>query len=289
MKQYSIFHVPFMSFFSKALYRDVCFHWKRVGFGYLLLLLIVCWIPRIMKIHSGLNEFVENEVPPMVAQVPTITFKNGEASVDVPQPYMIPDANDVIGIIDTTGEITSLNETDAFFLLTKTQLIYKENEYKTETFDLSELGDMVIDQNLINKWIGLIKSWVVPVICVFAIPGSYIFRIIQALIYGAIGLLFANMCKSQRSYASLVRLAVVAVTPVIIVGTVLSMAGLTLPFSGLLGFAAAMGLLYFGVKACADDDEENQYDAEQPSEVLSAMPEMTPGPIVYDDDDLAGG
>ena len=167
----------------------------------------------MIKFHSSLTDFVENDVPPMVSQVPMITFTDGEASIDEPQPYYIndPDSGEPLCIIDTTGTITSLDQTDAMFLLTKTQIIYKENEYKTEAYDFNELGDFVLSQDKINKWIGAIKSWATPVFSFFAIVGSYIFRIIQALIYGAIGLLFANLCKTKMSYASAVRLAVVAV------------------------------------------------------------------------------
>ena len=272
MKQYSIFHVPFMSFFSRALYRDVCFHWKGVAFGYLLLLLIICWIPQIIKFHTGLTEFVENDVPPMVSQVPTITFADGQASIDEPQPYFIvaPDSNEVLCVIDTTGTITSLDQTDAMFLLTKTEIIYKENDYKTESYEFSDFDDFVLSQDEINKWISVIKTWVTPIFCFFAVIGSYIFRMIQALIYGAIGLLFVNWCKSTHSYASVVRLAVVAVTPVIIVKTILSIAEVHIPFSGILGFLVTMGYLYFAIKVCSREDVQV---VDPPAEIYSGISE----------------
>jgi hypothetical protein len=33
MKKFSIIHLPLMSFFSEALYRDVGLHWKGTGFN----------------------------------------------------------------------------------------------------------------------------------------------------------------------------------------------------------------------------------------------------------------
>ena len=33
MRRYSIFHVPVMSFYSRALYRDVGLRWKGIGFA----------------------------------------------------------------------------------------------------------------------------------------------------------------------------------------------------------------------------------------------------------------
>lgn len=286
MKQYSIFHVPFMSFYSKSLYRDVCQNWKGVLFGYLLLLVVVCWIPRLVKIHTGFTRFVENDVPTLVSQVPTITIADGQASIDEPQPYTIeaPDSGEIICVIDTTGTITSLNEVEAYVLLTKTQLMFKKSEYETRTLELSEMEDMIINQDWINHWINIIKPWVTPIIAIFAAPFSYVFRIVQALIYGAIGLLFAQGCHSTRSYASLVRMSVLAVTPVMIVSTLLTLAGIHIPFAGMIGFAAAMGYLYFGVTACADL-ENPQSGGAYPTEVLSAVPNMTAGPLIVDDNE----
>ena len=254
MKQYSIFHVPFMSFYSKSLYRDVCQNWKGVLFGYLLLLVVVCWIPQLVRIHSGFTDFVENEVPPIVSQIPVITIENGQASIDEPQPYTIeyPESGEIIAVIDTTGMITSLKETDTHILLTKTQAMFRKSKYEIRTLELSQVEDMVIDPDWINHWIAVIKPWVIPVICIFAIPFSYVSKIIVTLIYGAIGLLFAEWCHSKRSYASLVRMSVLAITPVMIVSTLLKLAGLHIPFAGMIGFLAAMGYLYFGVAACAD-------------------------------------
>lgn len=59
MKQHSIFHAPVLSFFSKSLYRDVCHKRKGVGFAYLLLL-AVCWIAPVVKVHMELSNFVDN-------------------------------------------------------------------------------------------------------------------------------------------------------------------------------------------------------------------------------------
>ena len=81
----------------------------------------------------------------------------------------------------------------------------------------------------------------------FALIGSYVYRIVQVLIYAAVGLLFASMCKTTLSYAALIRLAVAAVTPVIIVSTILGMAGKDAAAYWYL--IAALGYLFFAVKS----------------------------------------
>jgi len=249
MKQFSIIHVPFMSFFSKDLYIDVGLNWKGVCFSYLLLLLVLCWIPTMIKTHVGVSDFIDNEAPAFVEQVPEITIIDGEASIKEPQPYYItaPESNDVLAIIDTTGTIGSLGDANTMCLLTQTSFIYRQGEFETRTYDLSEVEHFVLDSERITEWLQTFKKYVAIVLSPFALLGSYVYRIVQALIYAAIGLLFASLCKITLSYGALLRLAITAVTPCIIVSTVLGLVGIYLPMFFYL--PAALGYLFFGVKA----------------------------------------
>lgn len=259
MKKFSIFHVPFMSFFSKELYQDVGLYWKGVNFGYLLLLLAVCWIPAIIKIRTVYSGFVREEAPPIVLQVPEITITDGQVSITESQPYYIsdPENDDVLAIIDTTGTIISLEDSNAFCLLTKNSLIARKNKFETQTYDLSQVEHFVLDGDRIMSWLQTSKKFLVIVIYPFALLGSYIYRIVQALIYAAIGLLFASFCKVVLSYNTLLRLATVAVTPCIIAGTVFDLAGVSLPAP--LYLLAALGYLFFGVKAVSQIPPAEEY------------------------------
>lgn len=256
MKWYSILHVPVLSFFSKALYRDVCFNWKGTGFAYLLLLLAICWIPPMIEVHVGLADFVDNEAQQIVSQVPTITITDGEASIDEPQPYYIrePETEKVIAIIDMTGGITSLADTEAKALLTRTQVVLEQNEVETRTYDLSQIEEFTLDQERINGWLATAKKYAVPALYPLALLISFVFRIVQVLLYAVVGLLFASLVKSRRGYGQLVRLAVVAVTPCIIIKTLLGIFDVTVPLASLWFFLLAMGYLFFGVRAAAQEE-----------------------------------
>jgi len=251
MKQFSIIHIPVLSFFSKDLYIDVGLYWKGVNFSYLLLLLAICWIPTMIKIHIGFSDFVNNDAPTVVEQVPEITIVDGEASIAEPQPYYIkdPEYSDVLAIIDTTGTIKSLEDPNTICLLTKTNIMWRQGEFETRTIDLSEVKNFVLNSDRIMGWLHTIRKFLVIMIYPFVLLGSYVYRIIQALIYAAIGLLFASWCKVTFPYAALLRLAVVAVTPSVIVNTSLGLAGIDLPYAGLLYLAVTLGYLFFGVKA----------------------------------------
>ena len=140
-------------------------------------------------------------------------------------------------------------------MVTKTQLVYKQSDVETRSFNFGEIENFTLDQEKINGWMNSAVGLVIPVVYPACVLWSYACRIVQVLIYAAIGLLFAYWCNSQRSYGSLVRLAVVAITPCIILKTILWALPITIPVSGLWYFLIAMGYLFVAVRAAAEGDE----------------------------------
>lgn len=262
-RKYSILHIPALSFFSKDLYRDIGLNWRGTCLGYLLLLLAVCWIPGILMMHLSLSEFVKNEAPKLISQVPTFTIKDGIASIDEPQPYyiMVPDSNEVFVIIDTTGTVTSPADSNAYALITQTEIIYRENDIQTRTLSFADIKDFTLDQAKLSKWIDTFRKISVPVMYPFVLAFSYVYRIIQALIYAAIGLLFAQSFRKKIEYPAMLRLAVTAVTPAIIINTIATLAGVVGCGIWLLYMAIALAYLAFGVKAVS----AAQQPAEEPT------------------------
>lgn len=252
MKKFSFIHIPVLSFFSKDLYRDVGLNWKGLCFAYLLLFLAVCWIPAMVTIHSGFTGFVNKDAPTFVEQVPEITITDGQVSIDEPEPYYIkiPDTNDNLAVIDTTGTITSPHDANAFCLLTKASIIMKQSDFETRTFDLSQVKSFTISGDRIMRFLNTTKKYLGIILYPIALLSSYVYRIIQALILAAIGLLFASMCRVSLSYGALLRLAVVAMTPCMIVKTVFGLAGVYFPCIGLLYIVITLAYLYFAVHAC---------------------------------------
>lgn len=260
MKKFSIIHIPVLSFFSKDFYREVGLQWKGICFGYLLLLLAICWIPMMVRINTGFAGFVNKDAPPVVEQIPEITITDGQVSIEEPQPYFIrdPDSNDVIAVIDTTGSIKSPEDANAFFLLTNTLIITKQSDFETRTVNLSQVKSFTVDSATITRWMHTAEKFLVIILYPLALLSSYVYRIIQALIYAAVGLLFASSCKVSLSYGALLRLAVVAMTPCIIIKTVFALAGVYFPCIGMLYILIILAYLYFGVYACSQTPPAQQ-------------------------------
>ena len=251
MKKYSLLHAPLLSFFSKDLYKDVGQNWKGIAALYLLLLLAFCWIFETWAVNIKVSQFIANETPPFIEQIPEITIRDGNVSINEPEPYFIydPKTKEVIAIIDTTGQYDSLENTEAYLLLTNNKLIGRESETETRVYDLSHIDNFFLDQVAINTFVSIFESYFPFVFYVLAVIFSFIFRLVLVLMYGAIGLLFSRVANVRLDYQTLMRLAVIASTPVIILDTVLEVSNITIPFFWLISFVIAMFYLYFGVRA----------------------------------------
>jgi len=256
-KRYTPFHAPVMAFFSLGFYRDVGLNWKGTGFAYLFVLLTICWVLVSAQIHFSVVELVETKAPGIAPQIPRITIIKDEASVDVAQPYNImnPENGKVLALIDTTGKTLSLEGTDARVLMTRTGVRYKKNDGKMTGFEFKGVKHFTLDQQKISAWLRMFRNYGAIVIFFIGILGSFVFRIVQTLLYAAIGLLFARGYKTRPAYQTLLRISVMAITPVIIVNTISEMARVTIPLEGVFYSIAAMVYLLLGVKAVSDQKE----------------------------------
>lgn len=240
-----------MSFYSGDFYRDVGVNWSGTGFGFLFLLLLLCAIPKAVRLQFSLLNFSEHSAPALVTQVPEIKIANGEASSPAEQPYTIrvPGSGKPLAIVDTTGATASLEGSEAFLLIRKTDMVVKRNSRDTRIVSLKDIEKFTLNQDGINAALGLVRRYGVLLFSVLALLGAFIFRIAQVLLYGALGLGMAGLLGAAVPYGTLLRLSVMAVTPVIIVTTAAGAAGLSLPHPWLLGFAAAMGFLLLGIRS----------------------------------------
>ena len=123
MAQYSIFAAPFLALGSLSFYRDVGRDWRGKSFFYLLLLELACWLPLMLLFASAAREWLAGDGKKLTDQLPPISIQKGVVTTAVPQPHYIRFDGEVVAIIDTTGEVKSLEGTTAKALLKKSELI----------------------------------------------------------------------------------------------------------------------------------------------------------------------
>jgi hypothetical protein len=256
MKRYSIFHPLVLSFFSKSLYRDVGKNWRGAGLLYLLLVIALLWIPSTIKAHLDFGKFADSDAQEITRQIPAITITNGRASTDAPVPYSIkdPKTGTTLAIIDTTDSPAITSNQSVPLILTRTQLIMRKSAAETQMYDLSGVQSFYLDRARVEGWLATARIWFFPAFYPVAVLFSFIFRAIQILIYALIGLGFAAMLNAKLDYNTLLRLAAISITPVMILNLVFELVQFHPPWWTLLGIIIGLGYLFFAVKVNAEDD-----------------------------------
>jgi hypothetical protein len=132
--------------------------------------------------------------------------------------------------------------------LTKTKILMRD-ERQTRIFDLSGVESFEIDRARAESWLQTAGRWFVPVLFPILLIGSFIFRTLQVLVYAAVGILFTKMLNTNLGYKTLMRLAAVALTPVMLLNLLLDFLPFDIPVWWLLGTVIGLGYLFFAVNA----------------------------------------
>lgn len=233
-----------------SFYHDVARHWGGIGLLYLLLLFTLTWVPVLVKAHLSFSAFVEEELPQALAELPPITIENGRASSPVPQPYTIndPKTGQPVFVLDTTGQITSLNQTPAKILLTETDL-HSRNDRRVQIHDLSQFPDVTITREKVQEWLANLGNVVWVFIFPIALVGSLIRALLLMLLAALFGLLFNAAFRAGLGFAALLRLAAVGLTASVYLDTFLWLVNFQVPFWFLIALAITTLYVALGVKA----------------------------------------
>ena len=258
MKKYSLFHPYVMSFFSKDLYQDVGKNWGGIAALYLLLLIAISWIPNMFLIKSNFDSFTREQAPIIIDQVPTIKINDGMLSIDKPVPYTIKDpaTGKPIMIIDTSGQYADIEQVKVPILVTQDKVMTyqpKKNEIRTYTFE--NVPNMTINKDDVSSVLTKAKWWMLLVVYPFLVLTTFLYRIIQGLIYGALGMIFVKILGLNLTFQQSMRLAIIAVTPAIILATIFDFFSITFPYELTFYFILSMAYLFFAIKSNKTDEK----------------------------------
>lgn len=251
MSEYNIFQAIFMSFYSKQLYRDVAQNWGGKSIFYLFVLLILVWIADTVVFQAGLNQIYSRYAESIVAQTPILTIKNGVISTPENKPYIItePVKNKPIIIIDTSGQYTDINQTQAIMLVTPTQVITKTKPDEIRATKINQSLNSVIDPHEINlvimKYIDYVWIAFLPLVVIF----SFIYRIIQALLYSILGKIMSAIFGVPLTFGQVMSITIVALTPVIVLSTIFDYFSINYPHEYLSYFVLSIAYLLYGIVA----------------------------------------
>lgn len=249
MKKYGFIEAFFRSFYSRRLYRDVAKHWGADSALYLFLLLAVTWGILMFPIQTILNQSQSKIVDTIAPQIPVTIIKDGEIKTPENRPYVIrdPDNHEIFAIIDTSGQYTDIANNPAQFLITKTQLIYKDHDNNVQIQPISKKINTEIKPDVVKEKITHYTSYAWVILLPIFLLISFIYRIIQALIYALFGKLFSVMAHVPLHYTDILKLSMVSVTPAIVIATVMECLDFAFHFQWLFYFILSIGYLFFAV------------------------------------------
>ena len=249
-----------MALFSKSFYSSVAKHWKGIGLGYLLFLLAIAWIPGVMKINRMVSKFENKELNHVLEQIPPLELKDGKMVTSAKLPYTIDlaDGEEFIRI-DRDATAADYEKLDVPVLITENEIIAQKSKNEKRIYNFSDLPDIVIDaqviREVINKALTVGRLVTYPLL----VLNSFTARLLQALVFGLIGLIIASVLNTNLSFGSAVRLSVVAMTASVIYRTIVFYFGLHVPYYWLTGVLLTVLFLFIGINAAEGDDAEIDY------------------------------
>ncbi len=254
VRRYDLRHPYWLSFFHKPFYRDVASHWRGLAFVHLLILLALTGTVFMLHFKTLATVFVDEQAPAILAQIPPITIERGTVRTRVDQPYRIyrADGTRLFAVIDTTGEITSLGQTEAMLLLTRSQLMARIGSGGSRIIDLRPIEKLELTRNDVAQWLQTSLRWAPVVLFPLMLFFSFCLRTVQVVIYGGIGMVAAMLWKRPLPFGATVAVGIMAMTPVILIDTLIMVFALDVPFWGTGGFVVALAYLLFGIRAATE-------------------------------------
>jgi hypothetical protein len=250
-RAYRFFHPITMAFYSGRLYRDAAQNWKSYSFLYLFFVVALMSTATTLHLHATMKTAIQSTARAFIEQVPVITLNEGNLSIDAQEPYIIidPENGRAAVIIDTTGQFTSLDDSEAVVLLTQNRMFVKKSHHETRILDLSGIEDFQLDQGTLIQWLDIFQSWFAVVLFPFVLVGSFFYKVFQVLVYALIGLIICKLIQIDLPFHALLSTAVIALTPALVISLILSILNLTPPMWKFLTFLLTLGFLVFGLRA----------------------------------------
>jgi len=249
MQRYSLIHPLFMAFFSRSLYQDVGRNWKGAGLLFLFSIVALCTIPFVLLLQSELSALLNEEAPGIVTQMPAVRIVKGKVSIDKTEPYYVNDkSGEPLVVFDTTGQIRTLAGSKAAILVSQSSLIVRSNTGETRTIDLSGIDGFSMDRRLLYEWIDELERSFAIIMYPFAVLFFFLVRLIEVAIFAAIASFLTRSPGAPSDYRKYMRLAAVSMTPVMVIGAVLNIPGIVLPFWWLTSIPLTAGYFFFAIK-----------------------------------------
>jgi len=252
MKRYRIYHPLILSFFSRRLYRDVCYNWRGAGLLTLALLSLVMSASKSYELYSIILGAAPEIRHVIKKEHVSIKVKDGVASVSPDRPITIdnPYSDGPFVVVDTEGITDRLDEIDQGIYLSKDTLYVKFRRDKVEEYPLSGFKDTVVNADDIGRFLDFYVTYFFPIALLFGFGGFFFVNLVTAFGLGAIGLVFARIWKADPSFMTMLRLGCISLTPASMIESGLSVTHSFVQFQDLGAIIVSLVYMNLAVKWC---------------------------------------
>jgi hypothetical protein len=218
---------------------------------YILSLILLITLVLTVRLSFDLARGLDIAIEWTRQNLPIIEIQDGIAHVDARQPFEIVE-EDFALIIDTTGEVTTLDGYERGILLLKDRVLYKESDVKTETYSLSGIQSLRIDENFMRSlrrnavWIAF------PFLLIVHIIRFCISKFLHVTIFCAIAIAITAISNVKLDYKQLFNISIYAITASTILGTLLEFFRVTLPGFWIIYSGLCIVYLVMAVRNCKE-------------------------------------
>ncbi len=252
---------PILALFSVRLYRNVLRSGAGQGFSYLLYLTFLFCLLAFFLCQFLLLPITKSFSDWLVQVTPEMTLTESGLKAKVTEPYLVK--HPVLGavyLIDTTKTLEELlaDKHHAILLIGKEYMI-GQNPYSNQAprvIDLKKAMEQVrqaqrpiqITKPLMRQLANRLIAMVIPILLLFLAPMFFVWKLLVALFYSLIALVFNLFRKEKFPYRSLFTLACYAISPVTLIQAFsISAPGFTINLNPPLAVALTASYLIYGM------------------------------------------
>lgn len=198
---------------------------------FLLLILLLTTIrlitsagPLLFEAPRAMRDFAANIINCYPKDL-EIKITNGKVSINSHEPYFIPfcgqpDNNKNFAVVDTQNQFsqTKFDEYKVVVWMTKDSVVYKKNDYETNSYSLAQVKDFKLNEGVLNSFYDKLTPYfkfVGPLLLLLALIGiylSYDVRLIYLLVIALIVWLTSKAFKQNLSYGQSYKIGLHAIT-----------------------------------------------------------------------------
>lgn len=269
---YNYFEALYMSFYSPELYVDVSKRWRGLGLLYLLLLLAILCIPLSIQGIQNFNKYFEEELIGPLRSLPTLYIRNGEVSLDYPEPYFVNNKRgEPVIMIDTKYTQDDFPEKypTLNFIITKNRMMFRTPDPSGAMNPKSNVsGKSIYVQDIdpnVNEvfsgktWVentGILKLKIIGMVLVYPMMvfGFFGRLLVFLLALALLGQLFARVFHNTRlKFTESSRLLAVASTPMMLTLLVVFLLGINFKLIAVIYLVILSVYYFFAVQAVKKD------------------------------------